>query len=240
MLNEDFKKPIYLQLRENIRNKIEEGEYQPGTAIPSENTLAKTFGINRITIRNAVDALVNEGLLKRVQGKGVFVVGQKLSVSIEGTGGFISDSMDVNRNVSTKEVMKIVRIANNKYANLFNIDLNDEIYQIRHITHIAGEEVAAEDYFFPASIIPSFDNVNTSIFTFKDIFSFYGIKQSKMTQTLDVVKGPMKIRKMLNTPNGVMLFLLECDYYGENNQIIAHSITYIRSDKQSFTVDLHK
>lgn len=239
MTKEDFKKPIYLQLRENIRNKIEEGEYQPGTAIPSENTLAKTFGINRITIRNAVDALVNEGLLKRVQGKGVFVVGQKLTVSIEGTGGFVSDSMSVNQNVSVKEISKIVREANNKYANIFNIELEDEIYQIRHLTHVGGEEVAVEDYFFPASIIPSFDSINTSIFTFKDIFSFYGIKQSKMTQSLTIVKGPSKLRKLLNTPNGVMLFLLECDYYGETNQIIAHSITYIRSDKQSFTVNLH-
>ena len=74
MAKAEYKMPIYLQLRELIRNKIEEGEYMPGTAIPSENKLAETFGLNRLTIRNAVDALVNEGLLRRVQGKGVFVV----------------------------------------------------------------------------------------------------------------------------------------------------------------------
>ncbi len=83
MANNDYKMPIYLQLREIIRNKIEDGEYMPGTAIPSENSLAQTFGINRITIRNAVDALVHEGLLRRVQGKGVFVVGKKSELSIE-------------------------------------------------------------------------------------------------------------------------------------------------------------
>ena len=69
-----YRTPIYLQLREIIRNRIEEGEYLPGTAIPSENKLAETYGINRLTVRNAVDALVNEGILRRVQGKGVFVV----------------------------------------------------------------------------------------------------------------------------------------------------------------------
>ena len=77
MPSQDYKMPIYLQLREIMRNKIEDGEYMPGTAIPSENKLSESFGINRITIRNAVDALVNEGLLRRVQGKGVFVVGNK-------------------------------------------------------------------------------------------------------------------------------------------------------------------
>lgn len=70
-----YRTPIYLQLREIIRNRIEEGEYLPGTAIPSENKLAETYGINRLTVRNAVDTLVNEGILRRVQGKGVFVVG---------------------------------------------------------------------------------------------------------------------------------------------------------------------
>ncbi|MEG2288028.1 MAG: GntR family transcriptional regulator, partial [Ruthenibacterium sp.] len=65
-----YRTPIYLQLREIVRNKIEDGEYLPGTAIPSENELADTYGIHRITVRNAVDALVNEGMLRRVQGKG--------------------------------------------------------------------------------------------------------------------------------------------------------------------------
>ena len=64
-----YRTPIYLQLREIIRNRIEEGEYLPGTAIPSENKLAETYGINRLTVRNAVDTLVNEGILRRVQGK---------------------------------------------------------------------------------------------------------------------------------------------------------------------------
>ena len=96
MARTDYKMPIYLQLREIIRNKIDDGEYMPGTAIPSENKLAETFGINRITIRNAVDALVNEGLLRRVQGKGVFVVGKKNELSIEEHAGFVGERAAVN------------------------------------------------------------------------------------------------------------------------------------------------
>ena len=85
-----YRTPIYLQLREIIRNRIEEGEYLPGTAIPSENKLAETYGINRLTVRNAVDTLVNEGVLQRVQGKGVFVVGDKYEENLEEHGGFVS------------------------------------------------------------------------------------------------------------------------------------------------------
>ena len=43
-----YRSPLYIQLREVIRSKIEEGEYPPGTAIPSENQLAETYGLNQI------------------------------------------------------------------------------------------------------------------------------------------------------------------------------------------------
>ena len=64
----DENSPIFMQLREVVRGRITTGEYAPGVAIPSENVLAQTYGINRLTVRSALDGLVKEGLLKRVQG----------------------------------------------------------------------------------------------------------------------------------------------------------------------------
>ena len=66
-----YKSPLYIQLREVIRSKIEEEEYLPGTAIPSENQLMETYGLNRVSVRSALAALEFEGLLKSVQGKPV-------------------------------------------------------------------------------------------------------------------------------------------------------------------------
>ena len=103
----NYRMPIYLQLREIIRGRIEEGEYQPGTAIPSENKLAETYGINRLTVRNAVDALVNEGVLQRVQGKGVFVVGSKYEEALEGHGGFEKIIPSGESRTSVKELSKV-------------------------------------------------------------------------------------------------------------------------------------
>ena len=111
----NYRTPIYLQLREIIRNRIEEGEYLPGTAIPSENKLAETYGINRLTVRNAVDALVNEGILRRVQGKGVFVVGDKYEENLDEHGGFVNVMSSGTKRVSIKEQAKIYRPAGNKF-----------------------------------------------------------------------------------------------------------------------------
>ena len=57
----NYRSPLYIQLREVIRSKIEEGEYPAGTAIPSENQLSEQYGINRVSVRSALAALENEG-----------------------------------------------------------------------------------------------------------------------------------------------------------------------------------
>ncbi|MFR6103144.1 MAG: GntR family transcriptional regulator [Christensenellales bacterium] len=66
--------PLYQQVEEMLRRKIQTGEYQPSMRLPSEAELAAQFGVSTITVKKAVLNLVEQGLLKRKQGKGTFVV----------------------------------------------------------------------------------------------------------------------------------------------------------------------
>jgi GntR family transcriptional regulator of arabinose operon len=65
--------PLYIQLRTFILEQIQQHRWQSGNRLPSENELAKQFGVSRITVKNAVKTLVQEGLIYRVQGRGSFV-----------------------------------------------------------------------------------------------------------------------------------------------------------------------
>ncbi len=65
--------PIFRQIIDHINSGIESGEYVRGHVIPSEPELCKQFHTTRMTVRRAIDALVNEGKLYRVQGRGTFV-----------------------------------------------------------------------------------------------------------------------------------------------------------------------
>jgi DNA-binding GntR family transcriptional regulator len=66
--------PVWRQLAEILRGQIAAGEYKHGQRMPSETTLVQQHGLARGTVRKAVDALVTEGLVRRVQGRGTFVV----------------------------------------------------------------------------------------------------------------------------------------------------------------------
>lgn len=235
-----YRTPIYLQLREIIRNRIEDGEYLPGTAIPSESKLAETYGINRLTVRNAVDTLVHEGILQRVQGKGVFVVGEKYEQNLEEHGGFVSVVSSGSKRVSVKEQSKVYRPAGNKFANYFNMAPEDLIFCVRHFVTLDNEPLSIEDIYVPREILPELEVVNTSVFTIKDIFGFYGIELASMQQTMEIIKGTAKTRKVLDVPEGVAIIMLACDYWDSNGRAIAYSRSYIRSDRSAFTIRLHK
>jgi GntR family transcriptional regulator len=65
--------PIYQQLADLLREKIADGEYALGDALPSERVMADRYGISHLTVRKSLGLLEEEGLLIRIQGKGTFV-----------------------------------------------------------------------------------------------------------------------------------------------------------------------
>lgn len=72
-VRKDIEQPIYRQLQDLIRGHIASGAWKPGEAIPTERALVQEFGVARMTIRQALDGLLHEGLIVRTRGRGTFV-----------------------------------------------------------------------------------------------------------------------------------------------------------------------
>ena len=72
-INRQSKLPLYQQLYEVLRGNIMRGEWKPGDLIPAESELIEQYGVSRITVRQVLDMLVQEGLIYRQRGRGSFV-----------------------------------------------------------------------------------------------------------------------------------------------------------------------
>ena len=70
--------PRYLQIVQQLRNRIQNGEYPPNTRIPTENELSVSMGVSRPTVRQALNLLEQEGRLTRVKGSGTYVTEPKI------------------------------------------------------------------------------------------------------------------------------------------------------------------
>jgi ABC-type glycerol-3-phosphate transport system substrate-binding protein len=73
--------PLYLQVKDRLLKRIVDNGYATGGAIPSEQTLAKTYGTSISTIRQAINLLVAEGVLSKKQGKGTYIAENRVSLS---------------------------------------------------------------------------------------------------------------------------------------------------------------
>ncbi|MGB9640749.1 MAG: GntR family transcriptional regulator, partial [Anaerolineales bacterium] len=65
--------PLYVKIREVLRTEIINGNLKRGQKIPSEDELAARYGVSRMTVRQGILDLIDEGLLYRRQGLGTFV-----------------------------------------------------------------------------------------------------------------------------------------------------------------------
>jgi GntR family transcriptional regulator len=84
--------PAYLQLRARLAGAVADGRLAPGSALPSERDLAEGLGLARMTVRRAVEALVEEGLLERRHGSGTYVRGPALVQTFDHVQGFTDEA----------------------------------------------------------------------------------------------------------------------------------------------------
>ena len=232
----DYRSPVYLQMRELIRSRIAEGIYQPGGSIPSENELAAEFEINRLTVRSAVDILVKEGLLKRVQGKGVYVTGGKIEQDVGELKGFTSTLQESRRKSGKKILARKVRPAGVKYASIFGIDPGDPVYYIRRLCRADGEPVSLEIY-IPQAAAPRLDGVDLSVFSLREAFQLLNVELKSGFQTLDITRIVTQEARILDTEDNRNVFLVRYTSTNSRDQVVEYGKCYIRGDKFSFKVD---
>ncbi len=231
-----YRSPVYLQMREIIRCKIEEGEYAPCTAIPSEAELAECYGISRQTVHNAVEALVNEGLLRRVPGKGIFVLGRKMDRDLDELQGFTNTMIGRNVAPSVKVLTKSLRKAGRLYQDMFGIPAEDSIYYIKRLCCADAEPVSMEEIYIPRYLVPKMAGIDLSVFSVYEVYEFYGIRLERAEQTLDLVRLEPGDAKLLGIDAKLPVMLFECVTYDDRGRIIEFDRNYVRGDKCNFTV----
>lgn len=80
--------PLYHQLKEILRESVDNGNWNTGDKVPSENQLMDEYGVSRNTVKKAIEELVQDGVLYRIQGKGTFVSKPKFQQPLMGFYSF--------------------------------------------------------------------------------------------------------------------------------------------------------
>lgn len=142
----------HARVRQHILSLIKAG-LGPGDAIPSERELCEHFGVSRMTVRQAVDTLVADGLLRRKQGKGTFVAPPKLDLQLRLTS--FSEEMR-RRGMEPGAVVLIAETipADAEVARALEVDQGAPVHHMRRLLTADSTPMAIEENWVPASVLP--------------------------------------------------------------------------------------
>ncbi|WP_106532376.1 GntR family transcriptional regulator [Planomicrobium soli] len=146
--------PIYAQIEEQLKSRISEGEFLPGTAIPSERELTETFGVSRMTVRQSVTNLVNEGLLYREKGRGTFVAAAKVEQPLSGMTSFTEDMLSRGMEPSNELLKFEKRKPDKVIAEELQLEESDEIFFVERIRYADKIPMAIERTYLPVTLFP--------------------------------------------------------------------------------------
>lgn len=154
-------KPLYLQLKDKLLERILSGAYQPEEKLPSERNLSKEFKISRITVREALKALSNEGFIYAQVGKGTYVNHIHFKQDTKLTG-FTEQMKKKGKEVTSKIIEFTLELANQDVMSKLELYSNNWIYKLKRIRYTNQKAVAIETAYIPEYLCKKLDEYDFS------------------------------------------------------------------------------
>lgn len=200
--DKDINTPLYMQIAKNIRTYIAEGNVAVGEALPPERDLCDMTGTSRVTVRKALDKLVEDKILIRKQGAGTFVL-PRIEHLGSSLSGFTGDARDRGHKAQAIWIIKAYGSPTAEEAEILHISPSDRVVRLGRVRLSDGEPLAIEHAVIPAILLPEIEEIAESLYQALDI------KGNRP------VKGTQKVQASLANPTEAGLLSVE-----ENSEIL--------------------
>lgn len=234
-------KPLYIQLEELIRNNIEEGNWKPNTAIPSESEMNRLYGVSRMTIRSACSQLVQDGVLYRVPGKGTFVSEPKIMTESLAYMGFREQLERMGYEITTELLSVTEKEASFSEAQRLQCQQGDPILEIERLRFVKGEPISLHYSRIPFDLRK---NLTDQVLEEEQLCVLlereYNLKPSRVIETFESVTASEKESDLLKVPQGYPLLVLEDILYDQDDKPFEYSKVVFRGDKIKLKYEYRK
>lgn len=142
-------KPLWSQLYDILESRILNGDYQEGEVLPSEMSLMEEFGVSRVTVRQAMDKLINAKLISRKRGKGTIVLKRENTVATSFLSSF--NGVEEKNNANDRRIISLeFTLPPIDVAYFFGISANKPVLRLTRQTYVDGKPVTRyETYLNP-------------------------------------------------------------------------------------------
>ena len=201
-------RPLYLQVRDALVERIGKGEWKPGAAIPNEVDLAREFGISSGTMRKALDLLEDQRVLKRSQGRGTFI-------NDHSSAGLVSrfwrisgsDGKPINGDAKTIEIVEAQ--ANEKERRRLHLRVEDSVYRVRRARWHGDRPFVVEEASLPTAHFPGLLEKKGIDHRIVRLAQLYGILLGKAEERITIAAASPAVADILRVVPDTPVMMLD-------------------------------
>ncbi|MFC4402179.1 GntR family transcriptional regulator [Gracilibacillus xinjiangensis] len=238
MIDKKSPLPIYYQLQQEIREQIQNGELQPGELIPSERIYTEKYDISRMTVRQAINNLAQEGLLVRMKGKGTFIAEQKIQQTLKGITSFSEEMKQKGREPGSRVISLKEINADRFMANKLDIDNDAKVLKLKRVRLADQIPVAFETSYMPKDTVGQMkeEDFANSFYEYVENVLHFHITHGE--QDIESTLAEQEDKEYLGLEDGAPILLIKRLTYISGNKPIEYVRTAYHADKYKYKLSL--
>ena len=222
--------PLHVEVAELLRRQILSGKIKAGDRLPALNELSENFGVARMTIRQAMDALEDEGLIERYAGKGTFA--REVNLPARQKLNMKAELSQLQAMVAQLEVMVV---GDADQAQIVDVE-GRAFRQMRRIHSQSGEpfchvDIKLENQLYLKS--PARFDTEIVVTVLKDL----GVAVESARQNVTIAYADVEMAEILKMPVNAPVFHVLREFYSDNGQLIYSAILIYPGDKLELEVE---
>ena len=220
--------PKHQQLR-RILLELATVRLAPGAAIPSERQLIAEYGVSRITVREALGQLVNEGYLERVRGKGTFVAHRPVQSTLH-LASFTEEMRAMGHVPTTVVLLREERVPPSDTAAALRLGEAVTAFHLKRLRMADGAPVSIDDAWLVADAFPGLLDHDLSGSVYSIVADEYGMPIDRAQQTVAATPAADDVATLLGTRTGAPLLEFDRVSYSRDRPV-EHARSWYRSDR---------
>lgn len=230
--------PLYFQVKEHLIRRIVEGDWLPGSPLPSENQLAIELGVSQGTVRKALDEMTSEKLVVRKQGRGTYVAEHTQEQALFHFFR-LADSNGVAP-IPSSEILRVSeRAASATEASKLGLAADDRITEIVRVRRMAGDPVVLEEIILSCVDFPNITQHQPLPNTLYTLYqSRYGFSVLKAKESIKAVAATAEDEDLLGVAPGAALLQIERLAYSIDGRPIELRYSRCSTEKYTYQVEL--
>ncbi len=231
--------PLYYQLEQDLRARIRANEFPAGAPLPTEQRLGEAYGVSRITVRRALDALLASGLIARRQGVGTFVSAPSEIKSLKLIGSLddlASYSAPLTHRILAKEAIP----APPAVADALDVPVGTPVTRLEAAVSLGGEPFAHAELYCPPDVGDLIDetDVTAQASLIAVIEEKLGQPIERADQTIEAALADRRVAGHLALKVRAPLLKVERTYYTDADRAVIAAVIRYHPERYRYSVQL--